>query len=567
MTGIEEALGDPADPGSPLGHPEVLAADERQEMFAEGERALDAYGLNAEFVPVEWGGRLTRLDRMIEVMRAVWRRDPCLGLGYGASSFISSVNVWAAGTPEQRRTVADTLLSGGKIASVYHELAHGNDFARAECAGRVGQDGSVVLRGRKEVVTNVQRADALVIFTRTAADAGSRSHSQVLLDKADVPAERMTYLPRFPSTGMRGVQLGGVEFDDCPTGAGALIGEEGAGMETALRSFQLTRTALPGMVTGVLDTGLRTVTGFAAGRRLYGASALDIPRVRAALAEGFADLLVCDAFATTGARALHLMPDRSYVYASLVKYEVSKRLIDAMDRLSLILGARGYLREGPHAIFQKLLRDLAVVGFGHAARVACLATVLPQLPRLARRSWTEAPDPTAALSTLGGALPPLPFTRLSMTVTGHDELSAVPFAVLDEITPGATGDLGEVRRLALLFAGELKELKQRCAALPPRELGIDASAGTLAYAARYAAVLGAASCLHVWRHNQHGGGFLADPVWLVAALTRLAAKTGRHAGLLPEAVSHRLSGELLARHGENRSFHLSDHPLPRAAAQ
>ncbi|KOG86370.1 hypothetical protein ADK38_31440, partial [Streptomyces varsoviensis] len=74
--------------GHPLGFTAVLEADERAEMFADGESALDAYGLNAEFVPVAHGGRLTRVDHLVEIMRTVYRRDPCLGLGYGFSSFI-----------------------------------------------------------------------------------------------------------------------------------------------------------------------------------------------------------------------------------------------------------------------------------------------------------------------------------------------------------------------------------------------------------------------------------------------------------------------------------------------
>jgi len=46
----------------------------------------------------------------------VWRRDPCLGLGYGFSSFISSVNLWSAGD-EQQCTATEMLLDNCKIAS------------------------------------------------------------------------------------------------------------------------------------------------------------------------------------------------------------------------------------------------------------------------------------------------------------------------------------------------------------------------------------------------------------------------------------------------------------------
>jgi alkylation response protein AidB-like acyl-CoA dehydrogenase len=151
---LEQRFGDPWDSGNPVGFAAILASDERAEMHPAGEQLLDAYGLNAEFVPTEYGGRLTRVDRLIEIMRAVYRHDPCLGLGYGASSLIASVNVWAAGNPEQCRKVAGLLLSNRKVASAYHELQHGNDLARMEFDAPPKGEG-LLLNGRKEVVTNV----------------------------------------------------------------------------------------------------------------------------------------------------------------------------------------------------------------------------------------------------------------------------------------------------------------------------------------------------------------------------------------------------------------------------
>ncbi|MCE0445234.1 hypothetical protein LT493_09735 [Streptomyces tricolor] len=55
-------------------------------MLAAGEDLLTGFGLGAHFVPEDLGGRLARLDDLIRVMRAVYRRDPCLGLGHGAGS-------------------------------------------------------------------------------------------------------------------------------------------------------------------------------------------------------------------------------------------------------------------------------------------------------------------------------------------------------------------------------------------------------------------------------------------------------------------------------------------------
>lgn len=107
---LDALFGDLRDADNPVGYASILAADERHEMLAEGERLLDAYGMNAEFVPAAYGGRLVRADRLAEVQRVVWRHDPCLGLGYGFSSLLGSVNIWSAGTHEQRTKAAEILL-------------------------------------------------------------------------------------------------------------------------------------------------------------------------------------------------------------------------------------------------------------------------------------------------------------------------------------------------------------------------------------------------------------------------------------------------------------------------
>ena len=313
---LDDRFGDPWDAGNPLGHTAVLAADERAELLAAGEAMLDDFGLGAEFVPTALGGRLRRLDDLIEIMRTVFRRDPSLGLGYGASSLIAAVNVWTGGNAAQRRDVADLLLSGGKLACGYFELAHGNDLARVDLTAHA--DGDLLrIAGGKQVISNIARADAVVVFARTAAAAGNRSHSQILIERAALPAGCVTDQPRFATTGMRGVQLGGIEFRDCPVPADRVLGAAGRGLEIALTSFQITRVALPGMFLGILDSGLRTTVRYALGRSLYGRSVADLPLTRAVLNDVFVDLLVCDCVTTVVARALHVLPREASISRSI----------------------------------------------------------------------------------------------------------------------------------------------------------------------------------------------------------------------------------------------------------
>lgn len=561
---LEELLGDPGDPGNPIGQAAVLAADERAELIGQAEAALARFGLNAEFVPRDLGGRLDRIDTLAHVLRSVFRRDASLGLGYGVTSFLAAVAVWVAGTPRQRRWTADLLLGGGRLAIAYHELAHGNDFVRNEFAAVPREDtGGFRLDGRKEVINNATRAEGMVLFCRTSPAPGSRSHSVLLLDKSRLPADRFGHLPRYETSGVRGCEIGGFVFDDCPVPADALVGEPGQGVELALRSFQITRSAVPSMVLGGADTALRTVVGFAAERRLYGRSVFDIPHARATLSGAFADLLICDCLALAATRAVHLLPEQTSVYAAAVKYLVPKLLQETTYDLSIVLGANFYVRDGAYGVFQKHVRDLPMTSLGHAGTAACQATIIPQLPRLARTSWLSgAGAAPPGLFRIHDGLPALDTGRLTLAA-GGDALAASLTETVEWLCSGGAGEpLDALREPARALAGELRTLRESCLGMRPQDRTAMASPEVYALADRYTLVLAGAACLGVWRAQRHDGpAFLADPAWVTAALARICGRLGLPVPAGAAQATEGLLPEVLERFHGRRSYDLYDTPL------
>ncbi|MGC4951343.1 hypothetical protein ACLQ2N_34875 [Streptomyces sp. DT224] len=242
--GLEFALGDPADPANAVGYASLLTADRAAERFAQGEELLDGRGVSAEFVPTELGGRLDSYEDLVAVLRPVFRRDVGLAMGYGMTSWMAASDVWLAGTPEQREWLACLMLSGGKAAIAQHETAHSNHYVRSRVTARPS-GGGLLLSGAKPLINNLERARALVLFCRTDT-AGSRSHSALLLDPGALPVDRAVLLPRHVAVGLRGCRFAGIDFDDCPVPASALLGPLRSGVTTALSC----RARAPGPAPG-----------------------------------------------------------------------------------------------------------------------------------------------------------------------------------------------------------------------------------------------------------------------------------------------------------------------------
>ncbi|MEV2255281.1 acyl-CoA dehydrogenase family protein [Streptomyces sp. NPDC050147] len=551
---LEHQLGDLDDPGNPLGAEQVLAADAAGRPLAPAERVLDEFALNAEFVPGRLGGRLERLDVLARVVRAVFRRDASLGLGYGVSSYLAGVIVWADGTAAQQRAVADLLLSGGRIACAYPEPPAGNDFLRNRFS-TVMQGAGYRLNGRKEALNNAARAQQLLIFA-DGPDTGRGEHSAFLIDGPQPECATAALLGRYETTGIRGSLVHGLQFTQHPVTPQQLIGPAGAAAGLARRAFPITRAIGPSMALGCADTALRTTVAFARSRRLRSRASLHSHRTRTALADAFADLLLCDALALVATRAVHVLPRQSNTFSAAVKYLLPTVSTEAAYDLSIVLGSESYATSGSYGIFQKAVRDLPMIGLGSAGGAASRGVLIDhllQVPDLAAPGGGQAP--AGLFTPFGDGLPAVRHDDLLLAPDGDSLLGSLPSSMAH--AAAAQGEFGaHLGQLAAGLGQELSALRAACTALGARSGDHTVSPRAYALADRYALIAAGAACLGIWRHQAGTGGFLGEPLWAVMALARILRRLDNTAQFAPEAAVDRFVQELLARFEDARSYDL-----------
>ena len=597
---LEHALGDPFDGANPVGHSAVLESDLDGRLPEGGEELLDRFGMNREFVPTALGGSFTGLDTVTVMLRAVARRDFGLALAYGGAVFVPALIVWIDGTRAQHDRAAALLSRGERISVALHDLSHGNDFSASGIWGKPRPDGSLVLGGHKRVVTNAPRAEGFVVLARTGRDRRGGAHSALFLERSALTPGSLRDLPPVPEAGPRRAPVGGIEFLDCAVPPEALLGGLNRGTEIMLRGLQVTRPILPSMAVGCADTALRMAARAAAGGGSGSGSgsgssgghgngtgngtgdgirtpapAAGTRYARRALGASFLDLLLCDSLVLAATRAVHIMPGESSLVTAAAKYLVPRVLEQAVTDLAPALGRGFQHRAGEVGTFRKQVRDIVALPPGHAGSAAALASILPQLPVLARRSWMSDPSAPPELFQPDGRVPRLDPAALRAAAPA-DSLFNTLVGGADVIeSMSGLGDRGaELRAVTRALVAEAAMLRKDCRALPERDYAALANPRGYALAERYALLLAASAALGVWleAHNRRDPGFLADPAWVTGALGRVCLRLGvavageGRASAAPGAAAE-VRAELARRLETGGSLDLYDVAPPRAAGR
>ncbi|MEU1779367.1 acyl-CoA dehydrogenase family protein [Streptomyces abikoensis] len=520
--GFDRRLGDPDDPGVTFSYARCARLDEHEEFPAEICRELDALGLPGYYVPEEHGGSLRSYEDVLQLMRAVARRDLTVAIGHG-KTYLGAVCVWVAGTEEQAARLGRDIVSGAVVSWGLTEREHGSDLLASEVTATREADGYRV-DGEKWLINNATRGRIISLLANTDPDGGPRALSVLLVDKEEIGEGGYRCLPAARTHGIRGADISGIAFTGAKVPAGALVGAEGTGLETVLKSLQITRTLCSALSLGAADHALRLGVDFALEHRLYGRTLAELPQARRTLGESCADLFVAEAVALVASRSLHHLTGELSVVSAAAKYLVPSGVEVMIGRLGQLLGARAFLtgtfRDGR---FQKLERDHRIVGIFDGNSLVNLNMLINQFGTLARayRAGRTDRDGLSAALRLTEDTPALDRDRLALlSRNGCSVVQSLPAAVEELRELAAAGEVpAALAERATLLREVADELHERMAAHRPSSRDVPAHAFELAQ--RYTLVFAAACCLQLWLRNRADGTVRKDTDWLDACLSRL----------------------------------------------
>ena len=314
-------------------------------------------GLLGLTVEEEYGGVNMGYLAHIVAMEEISRASASVGLSYGAHSNLCVNQIRRVGTEAQKRKYLPGLCSGEHVGALaMSEPNAGSDVVSMKLrADRDGDD--YVLNCNKMWITNGPDAQTYVIYAKTDLEAQAHGISAFIVDRELPGFSRHTKLDKL---GMRGSNTCELIFEDCRVPAENILGNAGEGVRILMSGLDFERTILSGGPVGIMQACMDAVVPYVHEREQFGQSIGEFQLMQGKLADMYADLAACRAYAYAVAQACDRGETTRKDAAALILYTAEKATQMALQAIQA-LGGNGYTNDYPTG---RLLRDAKLYEIG-----------------------------------------------------------------------------------------------------------------------------------------------------------------------------------------------------------
>jgi butyryl-CoA dehydrogenase len=308
-------------------------------------------GLNALEVPEELGG--LGLDHI--TYAALYEEMSKADAGFFTTMSASNLAMkplLIAGTKEQQQRAADILLNGGYGAFCLTEPMAGSDASNNKTVA-VKDGDEYVINGRKCFITNGPIADFYIVTAMTDKSQGVNGMSAFFVEKG---TPGLSSGNEENKMGIRTSATSDVIFEDMRVPASSLIGEEGTGFKTCMKTLDITRALMGIGAVGIAQRAIDEAVAYSKTRVTFGKPIGKFQAIQFMIA----DMEIKTE--TARQMALHALTlqqqglpyNKESAIAKCYAGDIAVQV--ALDAIQ-ILGGYGYSREYP---VEKLLRDAKI---------------------------------------------------------------------------------------------------------------------------------------------------------------------------------------------------------------
>ncbi|MEO5711511.1 MAG: acyl-CoA dehydrogenase family protein [Nocardioidaceae bacterium] len=261
--------------------PHAAEVDELSEFPQAAYDALSASDFAAPHIGEEYGGAGADALATCIVIEEVARACASSSLIPGVNK-LGTMPIILAGSEDLKKKYLSPVAAGtGMFSYCLSEPDAGSDAAAMKTRA-VRDAGDWVLNGVKRWITNAGVSDFYTVFAVTDPEKRSNGISAFVVEKSD---EGVSFGAPEKKLGIKGSPTREVYLDNVRIPADRMIGEEGTGFLTAMRTLDHTRVTIAAQAVGIAQGALDYALDYAKERTQFGRPIADFQGLQFMLAD------------------------------------------------------------------------------------------------------------------------------------------------------------------------------------------------------------------------------------------------------------------------------------------
>jgi acyl-CoA dehydrogenase len=333
--------------------PRAAGYDRLGEFPWDNVEAINALGLNAMFVPEEYGGAGLSYAAYLACVREISAACASTGIIW-ATNFHAIKPVIDFGTEEQKRRLLPPVAEGALCALAITEPDAGSDATHMTT--RFTPDGdAVIVDGSKIFITSGDVADLILLFGKWSEIPDGRGAITALVLEKGTPG--FSVLRKEDKLGHRASSTAALSFDNCRVPRANVLGEPGGGLKLLLAALNKSRPSVAAHALGIARAAFEDAVAYINERRQSGRRIVEFQGIQFLLADLATDLAMCEAWLWHAAGLVDSGVTDIGPEASMLKMRASDLAMRIATEAVQLFGGYGYIKDNR---VERLLRDAKI---------------------------------------------------------------------------------------------------------------------------------------------------------------------------------------------------------------
>ncbi len=305
-------------------------------------------------IPEEYGGFGGGCFDIVLAVEQLGRG--CIGVGTAfAANFLGVYPIIISGSEEMKQKYLPDVATGKKFGAFGLTEANAGSDASGIQTTAVLDGNEWVLNGTKQWITNGGEAQIYSVVAITDRSRGARGASMFVVEEGD---PGFSCGPKEKKMGIRASSTTELIFKDCRIPKDRLIGRQGTGFITVMKTLDLSRPGIASLGVGLGQGALDEACRYAKQRKQFGKPVIAFQAVQHLLADMAIGVEAARSLVYSSAKHIQAHPkDMSKASAMCKTFATDMAMKVSTDAVQ-VMGGYGYMCEYP---VEKMMRDAKIL--------------------------------------------------------------------------------------------------------------------------------------------------------------------------------------------------------------